>query len=77
MTDPNTTGSINRILLRTAINAEPIVDRSANQKLVHISKLRAELHDLGYSIVTTEWLNAVFSEMPVENLERVAREAAK
>ena len=34
-------------------------------------------HVFGYSIVTTEWLNAVFSEMPAEQVERVAREAAK
>jgi len=54
-----------------------IIDRSANQKLVHIAKLRAELHDLGYSIVTTEWLNAVFSQVPAEQFERVTREAAK
>jgi hypothetical protein len=54
-----------------------VVDRNASQKLVHIARLRAELHDLGYSIVTTEWLNAVFSEMPVENLERVAREVTE
>jgi len=54
-----------------------IIDRSANQKLVHIAKLRAELFDLGYSLVTTEWLHAVFDQMTVEQMERVTREAAK
>jgi len=56
---------------------QSVVDRSENQKLVHIARLRAELHDLGYSIVTTEWLNAVFSQVPADQFERVAREAAK
>ena len=54
-----------------------VVDRSENQKLVHIAKLRAELFDLGYSLVTTEWLHAVFDQMTVEQMERVTREAAK
>lgn len=51
-----------------------VVDRSANQKLMHISRIRAELHELGYSIVTTEWLNGVFKEVSTINLERIARE---
>jgi hypothetical protein len=50
-----------------------VVDRSENQKLVHIAKLRAELHGLGYSIVTTEWLHAVFSRMTVEDMELITR----
>lgn len=54
-----------------------IIDRSKEQKLVHIAKLRAELFDLGYSLVTTEWLHAVFDQMTVEQMERVTREAAK
>lgn len=62
MTDPNTTATINRILLRTAIKAEPIVERSAAQKAIRIAKMRAELVELGYSIVTTEWLNAVIND---------------
>lgn len=77
MTDPNTTGTINRILLRTAINAEPIVDRSAAQKAIRIAKMRAELVELGYSVVTTEWLNGIFDEMTAANLKQIAREKAE
>lgn len=54
-----------------------VVDRSADQKLIRIASLRAELHDLGYSIVTTEWLRIVFSQMTFEDMERIAREKAK
>jgi hypothetical protein len=59
MTNPDTTAAINRILLRTAINADPICDRSEDQKLLRIAKLRAELLERGYSVVSTEWLKAV------------------
>lgn len=55
----------------------PIIDRSSEQKLVHIAKLRAELFDLGYSLVTTEWLHAVFDHMTTEDIDRVTREARK
>jgi hypothetical protein len=54
-----------------------VVDRNKDQKLIHIAKLRAELHDLGYSIVTTEWLNAVFNHMTAEDMDKVTREARK
>ena len=50
MTDPNTTAVINRILLRTAINADPICDRSEAQKLIRVARLRAELFELGYRV---------------------------
>lgn len=41
---------------------DPIVDRSPAQKLLRLEKLRAELFDLGYSVVKTTWLHSVFSE---------------
>ena len=57
--------------------SEPVIDRSEAQKLIHIGKLRAELHDLGYSVVTTEWLNDVLKEVTAVNLERIARDKAE
>lgn len=57
--------------------SELLIERSAAQKAIHIGKLRAELHDLGYSVVTTEWLNGVFKEVAAANLERIAREKAE
>jgi hypothetical protein len=63
MTNPDTTAAVNRILLRTATNAEPIVDRNEAQKAVRIGKMRAELIELGYSVVTTAWLNSAFDKI--------------
>ncbi len=40
---------------------DPIIDRSPDQKLMRVAKLRAELSDLGYSVVTTEWLAATLA----------------
>lgn len=77
MTNPNTTAALNRILLQTAIKAEPVVERSAAQKAIRIAKMRAELVELGYSVVTTEWLNGIFDEMTAANLKRIAREKAE
>lgn len=54
-----------------------VVDRSNSQKIAHIGKLRAELFDLGFSVVTTEWLNGVFEEVSAEKLKRIAREKAE
>jgi hypothetical protein len=56
---------------------ELLIDRNNSQKLIHIGKLRAELFELGYSIVTTEWLNGVFKEVTAANLERIAQEKTK
>lgn len=67
----NTTAEINRILLRTATRADPIVERSVAQKELRIEKMRAELVDLGMSVVSTEWLNAVISEQPLAGAKKV------
>jgi hypothetical protein len=56
---PNTTAKINSILLRAAVKADRVVERSAEQKEIRVAKMRAELIELGYSIVTTVWLNDV------------------
>jgi hypothetical protein len=77
MTDPNTTAAVNRILLRTATKAEPVVERSVEQKAARIAKMRAELIELGYSVVTTEWLNGIFAEMTAAQTKRIAREKAE
>jgi hypothetical protein len=41
-----------------------IIDRSPAEKAKRLENMRAELVGLGYSIVTTEWLNAVLAETP-------------
>jgi hypothetical protein len=56
---PNTTAKINSILLQAAIKADRVVERSVAQNEIRLAKMRAELVELGYSIVTTEWLNDV------------------
>jgi hypothetical protein len=45
---------------------DPIIDRSPYQKRLHMQKIRSELAGMGYSIVETEWLNAVL----IANLSR-------
>jgi hypothetical protein len=57
--------------------SETMINRSDKQNLIHIGKLRAELHEFGLSIVSTEWLNGVFKEVTAVNLERIAREKAE
>lgn len=54
-----------------------VIDRSHDQKLERIGQLRAELHELGYTIVTNEWLRIVFKQMTFEDMERIAREKAE
>lgn len=49
-----------------------VVDRSEAQKDIRVAKMRAELIEYGYSIVTSEWLNEVLREMPLAG--RTARE---
>lgn len=43
---------------------DPIVDRSPAQKLAHIDKMRRELFELGFSVVTTAWLHSVLDRGP-------------
>ena len=50
MNNPNTIAAINRILLQTAITADPVVERSKAQKLIRLAKLKAELFELGYIV---------------------------
>jgi hypothetical protein len=39
--------------------ADPIIDRSAAQKLARVEQMRRELLKMGYSVVRTEWLHSV------------------
>lgn len=68
-TKAETTAAVNRMLLLAALRADPIVKRSPHQQGVRIEKMRAELVEYGYSIVTTEWLNDVLREMPLAGRE--------
>lgn len=67
---PNTTAKINSILLRAAIKADRVVDRSEEQKELRIATMRAELIELGYSIVTTEWLTAILDGRTAASMRR-------
>lgn len=71
-TKAETTAAVNRMLLLAALKADPIVKRSRNQQAIRLEKMRAELVEYGYSIVSTEWLNDVLREMPL-----VGREGAQ
>jgi hypothetical protein len=44
---------------------DPIIDRSEAQKELRVLRLRAELLDLGYSVVKTEWLHSRLDPVPV------------
>jgi hypothetical protein len=50
-----------------------IIDRSPAEKAKRLENMRAELVDLGYAVVTIEWLNAVLQECPVIPQPRPAR----
>jgi hypothetical protein len=41
-----------------------IIDRSEAQKAARVAALRAELFELGYSVVTTKWLASAMSLLP-------------
>ena len=41
---------------------DPIIDMSPAQKRLRLAKMRAELAELGYSIVETDWLTALIRE---------------
>lgn len=51
---------------------EIIIDLSPVQKRLRVSKMRAELLTLGYSVVTTEWLHGVLGEMTLAGMRRGA-----
>lgn len=44
--------------------ADVIIDRSPMEKLARLAKLREELREMGYSVVTTEWLAATLRNQP-------------
>lgn len=53
---------------------ELVIDRSEAQKALRLAQMRAELIELGYSIVTTEWLRAVLKENPMPGMRGEAAE---
>lgn len=57
-----------RVAIKTAI-VDPIIDRSPAQKELRVLKLRAELLELGYSVVKTEWLHAALKSPVMEAAE--------
>jgi hypothetical protein len=40
---------------------DQIIDRSPEQKRIRMERLRVELAELGYSVVTTKWLHAMLA----------------
>lgn len=47
-----------RAVVKTDL-VDPIIDRSPAQKELRVMRLRAELLELGFSVVKTEWLHSV------------------
>lgn len=56
---------------------DPIIDRSPEQKRLRLQKLKTELAELGYSVVETEWLNAILLAHRVRESRRIARKSWK
>lgn len=44
---------------------DPILDRSPKQKRIRIQKLRVELAAMGYSVVSTKWLEETLNAIIV------------
>jgi hypothetical protein len=44
------------------MSAEQVIDRSADQKQERVKKLSRELLDMGYSVVKSDWLEAVMMQ---------------
>jgi hypothetical protein len=54
---------------------DPIIDRSPAQKLAHLARLREELREMGYSVVTTAWLSVTLDKIVL--MEERTMEAAE
>lgn len=50
---------------------DPIIDRSPEQKLLRLEKLRAELKLSGYSVVSTVWLSSVLKVLQPKALDKM------
>jgi hypothetical protein len=46
-----------------------IIDRSPLEKAIHLESLRAELSDMGFTVVSTEWLRRLNKEILKRKLE--------
>jgi hypothetical protein len=40
-----------------------IIDRTPREKAIHLESLRAELLELGYEVVSTEWLHRLDAQL--------------
>lgn len=47
-----------------------IINRSPGQNVLRVQQMRAELFELGYSVVTTVWLNDVMADADIATLLR-------
>lgn len=56
-------------LAKIVLMADPVIDRSQAQKEARLIKIRAELLDLGFSVVKTEWLHSVIGSPVMEAAE--------
>ncbi len=56
---------------------DPIIDRSPEQKRIRVEKLRVELADLGYSVVTTTWLHSMMATVDFYTGQKPQLEAAE
>jgi len=56
---------------------DPIIDRSPEQKRARIEKLRVELGELGYSVVTTKWLHSMMATVDFYTGRKPQLEAAE
>lgn len=52
-----------------------VIDRSPAQKLLRLTKLREELREMGYSVVTTAWLAVTLDKLVI--VEERTMEAAE
>jgi hypothetical protein len=51
-----------------------VVERSEMQNQIQVEEMRAKLFELGYSVVTTEWLNAVVHHQDPMSIHRLIKE---
>lgn len=61
----------------TRIIPDVIIDRSPEQKRIRIEKLRVELAELGYSVVTTKWLHSMMAIVDFYTDGKTTLEAAE
>jgi hypothetical protein len=63
--------------LHNAGMEDPIIDRSPEQKRARMEVLRVELAELGYSVVTTVWLQKMMDIVDFYTGDKTIMEAAE